>query len=46
MPQMTELVALRICMKLGVFAAIPENGSISVEDLAKAVNATVSLVGM
>lgn len=33
-------------MKLGIFAAMPENGSISADDLARAVNAKVSLVGV
>lgn len=42
---MTEIVAIRLCMSLGIFNAIPENGAISAADLAKAVNATVSLVG-
>ncbi|KKY13644.1 putative catechol o-methyltransferase [Phaeomoniella chlamydospora] len=41
---MTVLVALRTCLKLGIFKYIPLDGAASLEDIAKAANATTSLV--
>ena len=43
--QMAELIALRTFIKLKVFAAIPESGSISLADLSKATGAQESLLG-
>jgi hypothetical protein len=42
---MAELIALRTFIKLKVFAAIPESGSISLADLSKATGAQESLLG-
>jgi hypothetical protein len=42
---MAELIALRTFIKLKVFVAIPESGSISLADLSKATGAQESLLG-
>ncbi|KAK0736604.1 O-methyltransferase-domain-containing protein [Apiosordaria backusii] len=41
---MAELIAIRTFIKLGVLDAIPETGSISLEDLSKATGAQESLL--
>ncbi len=43
---MAEAVAIRTFMKLKVLEAIPEVGSISLQDLSKATGAQDSLLGL
>ena len=42
---MAELIAIRTFIKLKVFAAIPESGSISLAELSKATGVQESLLG-
>lgn len=42
---MAEVIAIRTFIKLKVLEAIPETGSISLEDLARATGAQDSLLG-
>lgn len=42
---MAELIAVRTFMKHKVLDAIPQNGSISLQDLAKATGVQDSLLG-
>jgi hypothetical protein len=42
---MAEVIAIRTFIKLKVLEAIPETGSISLENLAKATGAQDSLLG-
>jgi hypothetical protein len=42
---MAELIAIRTFMKLKILEKIPLNGSISVQELAKATGAQESLLG-
>jgi hypothetical protein len=42
---MAEVIAIRTFMKLKVFENIPLDGSISLQDLAKATGAQESLLG-
>lgn len=39
-----EITALRLCIDWGVFAAIPEQGTISFSELAKQVKSETSLI--
>jgi hypothetical protein len=43
---MAEVIAIRTFIKLKVLEAIPERGSISLQDLAKATGVQDSLLGL